>query len=355
MTRWLLSIVLGVCLGSAALAGGPVPDEAAVAEMSAGEYARVLVVGEYSEVEGRVAEGRAAAMSGRPEEMEGRFIQLENDIAAARDRVSAFPPFRVDDGYLVGEVLKTFDAWKDLAGRERKRVVPLLLSAPRSDADIRRYETVRLELDEQWRRSNHPVQLAMETHASQYGLTLTDGNGAFVARSYDDSLGELDFTAPGVPPDDSSLKPSEWVGRAIAYHNALYQLAGDLAGTMNVAVSKMNTPEFDAARISALEQLGPLKLQAESFGAVGGDDAFAQAVQAYARWMILELEGPLASYAEMTASGKVTPEEAERLKAMSDALSEDGARLSDAVFEARKAYLDRWQVEAYVAWRKKGA
>lgn len=353
MSRWLLSVVLCAVLGGQAYAAGPIPDAEAVAEMSAGEYARVLVVGEYSDVEKRVAEGRAAAMSGRPAEMEGRFIQVENDIQAASDRIAAFPPFNEDDGYLLEQILKTYAVWKDLAERERKRVVPLLLEAPRSDSDIRRYETVRLELDDAWRRSNHPVQLAMETHASQYGLTLTDGDGAFVARSYDDQLTDADFQAEGLPPGDSKLKPAEWVGRAIAYHNALYELAGDLAEAMNEAVATMNTPEFEGARAKALERIGPLKLEAESYGPIGGDDTLARAVEAYARWMVTELEGPLVSYAEMTASGKVTSAEAERLEAMSNALSEDGARLSGAVVEARKAYLAKWKVEAYVAWRQK--
>ena len=133
--------------------------------------------------------------------------------------------------------------------------------------------------------------------------------------------------------------------------HALFELAGAMVQSISKAAEKMNTMDLEAARVEALGEIKPSLKEAKAFGPLGGSSAFRDAVVSYGDWMVNQLEGPIKEYAEVTKTGSVTAEQAEHLKSLGEAFTNEGGSKAAALQSARGQFMSDWHFEGYMAWQ----
>ena len=339
---WLLATAASAAPANARVTWKPLPSAEEHGQMNAGEYYDVLVVREYGRVERVVERVRVQATSGDPTDIDASYEALQQTLEMAVSRLAEFPPWK-NDSTLTDAVIGAYGHWRDTAQKERDEAAPLTIQTPLSDKDMKKFEHVRKQLDAEWAKSNEAVRKVIVDFAEAERL---------VFKANADIDGSERFAPPGLPPANSDLEPVLWTSKAIAYHNALHADSTRMADAMNAMASKMNSPDLQAARKVAIEKVKPMLDDAEQFGPLGGDDTYRNAVVAYGKWMLGQLEGPLKEHADLTEDGTIDADDIARLDEISDGLAEGAGVQALALDEARKKFLQFWHVEDYIAWRK---
>lgn len=336
---WLAGAFAGPV--NAKVAFKDLPPAQEIVAMSPGNYYRVLVGEEYQKVEDVVVKVRQGAANGDPADVGPSYDGLVATLGEARKRLVGFPAYKDEDGSLRDAVIAAYVAWGGLAERERDQAAPLIAATPKSEEQFRKWEKLRIELDKGWTKSNTQIRTVVDGFATQHRLVFVDEGGETVTRAPFEA--EL--------PANSPLPDALWVAAAIRYHNALFEQAGTMVAAMNAAAAKMNTTELDPARQEALGKIKPALTEARTFGSFGGSSAFRDAVVAYGDWMVLQLEGPLKTHAELTKGGTVTRSQADQLDLISNTLNSEGAAKATALQNARAQFMSDWAFEAYLAWQ----
>lgn len=343
---WLL---ISLMIGQTALAAPesaritfkeqPAPEQ--IVKMSPANYYKVLVGDEFQKVEDTVLRVRRAALNGDPADAKGSYENLNATLGDARKRLVGFPSYKDKDGRLRDAVIEAYVQWGNLCEREIKEAAPLAEKIPKSDADLRAFERIRVELDKGWSSSNTKIREIVDAFAEENRLVFIES----------DDTGTMDNPFEAELPYKSDLPDATLVSAAIRYHNSLFEHAGVMAEAMQMATDKMSTTDLETARTDALAAIKPALKEAKTFGGFGGSSAFRDAVVGYGNWMVNQLEGPMKKYSELTSEGKVTESQVEELNTISDNLNTEAAKNVATLTNSRNQFMNDWHIEQYVAWQ----
>ena len=218
------------------------PPKQEIAKMSPGNYYRLIITDEYQQVEALVVRMRQAIANGDPGDAAMSYDVLNGKLGEARSRLIGFPAYKDKDGALRDAVIEAYVTFGSLVERERDEAAPLAARLSKSDADMRTWEKVRVDLDKQWSVSNTAIRDVVDGFAEEHRLVFVEPDDkASSATAFKADL-----------PVTSELSEALWVTAAVKYHNALFELAGKMVEAMNSAADKMNTRELDGARTAAL-------------------------------------------------------------------------------------------------------
>lgn len=337
---------VGPPVSSDALIGfAPLPSEARIKRLSAGDYNDLLVGDEFRMFEHVIAEMRLSQYNRDQAAHTAFYMQIAASVKTATVRVASIPPFKKDPS-LRDSLVASYEEWLALVEAELA-AMPQMYAVVHNDAEMSEYEAIRVPLDARWVARDRGVADAQLAFAQRHRLQLHAPERSAQIQAFQDFQ---PFAASGLPPTGSKLLPQIWVNVAIDHHNAVVHIQNALVGFSAGILEVDEATEVEAIRQESILQIRILRAELDTFGPLAGDDAWVASVRAFADWQLAHFEDEWVAYVTAAQRKRLRAKDVSFLNQIANDFLDGANSHVDQMEAQRVKFSERFAMDAYDQW-----
>lgn len=344
--RHALLLALLLSFSSRPALAGSEPTSVDIRGWTVTQYNDTLVARQKEAVQGIYnAQAKMLALGPSQEVGVAFLAEMRQKVEAALVASQALPPWK-GDAALRDALVETYQWTLERCDRDFAEMLDLAYRDEVHNADLARLEALNRGVREGSEALDLRTQAAQKGFAQRQRMIIVPSEQPVPAAE------APSFSAPGIPPEGSTLDGSVHVGFAVRYQNPLVAEGNRMIEAMNAFFDATGGPaeQVEPARQAALAAITRAREEAAAREDWQGDSSLRNAVVGLGDALTGLLNGEFATYAATFGKKKVKPAEVE---ALNEAVRAGNAGTQSAIAAlnaAEIAFQERWGLTAYAAW-----